>query len=91
MFRRRPVGFALLLIVVVAVVFIAPSGQLEPTAMRAWLAASALFLAIAGLCHVIAEHLLFDPMSSESKDFQDSVSSSIQSTTPLDLNCARLC
>ena len=90
MLTSRRAVFALLLILAVAVVFIAPSVQLEPTALRAWLAASAFFLAMAALCHVVSGPFLFDPLSIDSHGFKDVNSSSIQSPS-LDLDCVRIC
>lgn len=45
--RKSHIFVALILIVAVVVIFVAPSVDLSPTALRAWQAACALFFAMA--------------------------------------------
>jgi hypothetical protein len=54
MFRRSHIFLAVVLILAIAIVFIAPSVDLAPTALRAWQAACAFFLAIAAAAQLIA-------------------------------------
>jgi hypothetical protein len=55
MMRKPRTWLVLVVLVAVAVVFIAPSVDLEPTALRSWQAACAIFLAIAASLQVIAQ------------------------------------
>ncbi|MGH9514431.1 MAG: hypothetical protein ACRD3P_02000 [Terriglobales bacterium] len=54
MLRNKYAWLAVIAIIVVAIVFIAPSVDLQPTALRAWQAACAVFVGIAITLHTIA-------------------------------------
>ena len=55
MLRKRYTWLAVIVIVAIAIVLIAPSVDLAPTALRAWQAACAIFLGMAAMLHVAAE------------------------------------
>lgn len=54
MLRRRYTWVALILIIAIAIICVAPSVDLDPTALRAWQAACAMLLAMATVFRSIA-------------------------------------
>jgi hypothetical protein len=57
MLRKPQFWIALIVMAAILFVFIAPSVDLDPTALRAWQAACAIFLALATICRVVTTPL----------------------------------
>lgn len=55
MLRKRYTWLTIIVIVAIAIVLIAPSVDLAPTALRAWQAACAIFLGMAAMLHVATD------------------------------------
>jgi hypothetical protein len=53
MLKRVHMALAILMLIALAVVFFAPSVDLEPSALRAWRAAALIFFAIFVAAHVL--------------------------------------
>lgn len=88
MLHRRYTWLVVIAIIAVAVVFVAPSVDLQPTALRAWQAACAMFVAIAMTVHTPAS---YDPRT---QPFFTKVSSRWRKHGPVvspHLTCILLC
>jgi hypothetical protein len=91
MSRKSYILIAVLLVVVIGIVFFAPTVDLQPTAMRALEAATAIFLAIAAVGHTLSGTLV--PTQRDRKLLVDDSEppSYLSEISLVDLNCARLC
>jgi predicted membrane-bound spermidine synthase len=90
MHRRIYILLALLVMISVAVVFFAPSVDLEPTALRAAQAAELVLLAIASVGILITAHL--PVLMTRPREREDLVLIILgREPNLVDLNCTRLC
>jgi len=83
MLRKRHAWLAVMVIITIAVVLIAPSVDLQPTALRAWQAACAFFIAMAATLHVLAARVqlqqLFRTAISKSPSIIDTITRPLSS------------
>jgi len=63
MLRKQHTWLAIIAILAIMVIFVAPSVDLAPTALRAWQAACAIFVAIAATARTVAACLKSLPSS----------------------------
>ena len=88
MLRKRHFWLAIIALLAVVVIFIAPSVDLAPTVLRAWQATCAIFLAMAIASRTLAAALY---RSSSSLSLQLSFSRSICDRGTSKFSCVFLC